>query len=188
VPCDADRPPCLHPIPEQRRPHGRSPAQYRARRGDIRAQPWDVSDAEQGRYDLAVFGPNGFLRVFRGTASPDAQANLDVRCRYDAESSEIVLVVTNRGPRHCDVTATNAYGGASISRLLDSGDRTRWRFRVNASHGWYDISIEASSDDSFLHRLAGHLEDGKDSVSDPAFGHVAGQSQTALATSESVKA
>jgi phospholipase C len=161
------------------------PWTYTVEAGKALSDSWDVSGAADRRYDLSVFGPNGFLRVFRGKASPAAQANLDVRCSYDASDLEIILVVTNRGPHRSDVTATNAYGGDSISRLLDPGDSKRWRFPVKGSHGWYDISITASGDDGFLRRVAGHLEDGKDSASDPAFGHD-GHLHSTVATEESV--
>jgi len=36
--------------------------------------------------------------------------------------------------------------------------------------GWYDIAVEADADPQFLRRLAGHVENGRDSASDPAFG------------------
>jgi phospholipase C len=37
-------------------------------------------------------------------------------------------------------------------------------------YGWYDITIEAETDSTFQKRLAGHLETGEDSMTDPAFG------------------
>jgi phospholipase C len=39
--------------------------------------------------------------------------------------------------------------------------------RVKATGGWYDLSIEA---DGYLRRVAGRLEMGVDSISDPAMG------------------
>ncbi len=41
---------------------------------------------------------------------------------------------------------------------------------LEKSHGWYDFTIETQSDTGFQRRLAGHLETGYDSMSDPAFG------------------
>ncbi|WP_082119644.1 phospholipase domain-containing protein [Saccharothrix sp. ST-888] len=34
--------------------------------------------------------------------------------------------------------------------------------------GWYDLTVTADSSDGFLRRLAGHLENGSDSITDPA--------------------
>jgi phospholipase C len=43
---------------------------------------------------------------------------------------------------------------------------------LERSYGWYDFRITTGSDSSFQHRLAGHLETGRDSMSDPAIGTV----------------
>jgi phospholipase C len=43
-------------------------------------------------------------------------------------------------------------------------------WELEASFGWYDLTIEVESDATFQQRLAGHLETGNDSVSDPAVG------------------
>ena len=57
-----------------------------------------------------------------------------------------------------------------IVRGLRSGQTLEARLSLRSSFGWYDISIEADTDRDFLRRLAGHIENGKDSASDPAFG------------------
>jgi phospholipase C len=36
--------------------------------------------------------------------------------------------------------------------------------------GWYDLVVSVSQDSTFEHRLAGHVETGRDSFSDPALG------------------
>jgi len=37
-----------------------------------------------------------------------------------------------------------------------------------ASHHWYDLSVTSNDDPTFLRRLAGHVENGRPSISDPA--------------------
>ena len=37
-------------------------------------------------------------------------------------------------------------------------------------HGWYDLVIRVTGDSSYEYRLAGHVETGKDSITDPALG------------------
>jgi phospholipase C len=138
--------------------------------GQALSGAWSAAADDQDRYDLSVYGPNGFLRTFRGTASPAAQANLEVDCRYDAGRYDIVLVVTNRGAVACEVTTRNLYGMDSASRVLEPGRRFRSRWALESSFGWYDFVIEASTDQDFLRRLAGHLENGQGSSSDPAIG------------------
>jgi phospholipase C len=80
------------------------------------------------------------------------------------------LLFTNRGPAATRVSAKNQYDDLAVSRVLRPGERFRARFSVKSSFGWYDIVVEAGADPDFLRRLAGHLEDGKDSASDPAIG------------------
>jgi hypothetical protein len=36
--------------------------------------------------------------------------------------------------------------------------------------GWYDLIVKVSGDASFRYQLAGHVETGKESISDPALG------------------
>ena len=37
-------------------------------------------------------------------------------------------------------------------------------------HGWYDLIVTVAGDPTFKYRLAGHVETGQDSFSDPALG------------------
>ena len=149
---------------------------------------WNTARTNQGRYDLSVFGPNGFLRTFRGSFLPQARANLDVDARYDPDELAIELRISNHGPVSCKVSVANAYDNGKgqfddddHARLLRPGQSFDSRFSLRDSFGWYDIAIEADTDPNFLRRLAGHLENGRDSASDPAFG---GVGQKARAHSE----
>ncbi|MGT2434369.1 phospholipase domain-containing protein [Cupriavidus basilensis] len=44
--------------------------------------------------------------------------------------------------------------------------RCTWTLR--SQHAWYDLTVTASSDAGFARRLAGHVETGRVSASDPA--------------------
>jgi phospholipase C len=68
------------------------------------------------------------------------------------------------------VTATNAYDGRGESRHLKPGQSLHTGWSLESSHGWYDLVVQADTDSHFLRRLAGHLENGKPSASDPALG------------------
>jgi hypothetical protein len=43
-------------------------------------------------------------------------------------------------------------------------------FSLDQFHGWYDLVVTVAGDATFKYRLAGHVETGKDSFSDPALG------------------
>jgi phospholipase C len=66
--------------------------------------------------------------------------------------------------------------------VLPRGRAIEKRWPLKSSFGWYDLSVTTDADPSFLQRLAGHLENGRDSVSDPAFGGIAGESDVQTGT------
>ena len=52
------------------------------------------------------------------------------------------------------------------------GEPARRTWSLDRTHGWYDLTVTARDDDGFEHRYAGHLENGRDSITDPAMGDV----------------
>jgi phospholipase C len=150
------------------------PWSYTVESGKSLSDTWNAARAGGLNYDLSVFGPNGFLRGFRGSLS--GNTNLDVDVRYDPDHLEVELRVTNRAAATARVSVANAYGGKGHdddqTRRLRQGQSLDARFSLRDSFGWYDISVTTEGDSGFLRRLAGHLENGDDSASDPAFGAV----------------
>jgi phospholipase C len=144
------------------------PRTYTVEAGKSLSDTWSV-DA-QGRYDLSVYGPNGFMRAFKGAVSQPAKANLDVDFSYDRDDRDIMLRITNLGRVTCRVTVTNIYDHGAATHVLRPGQSFRERWSLGSSFGWYDLSVEVDTDENFLRRLAGHVENGRDSVSDPALG------------------
>jgi phospholipase C len=130
---------------------------------------WSLA-AHQGQYDLSVFGPNGFLRQFRGTASRNAAVDLDVDVRLDEDDYTLVLRVTNQAHSTCRVQIASAYDGKTVVEELRRGRGFEKRWPLKGSFGWYDLTLTADGDANFLRRIAGHLENDRPSVSDPAFG------------------
>ncbi|MCW2641540.1 MAG: non-hemolytic phospholipase [Dactylosporangium sp.] len=117
-------------------------------------------------YDVEVHGPNGFYRRFAaGTAVP----GLEIVARHEGHSDEIQFVVTNAGAP-ADVTITDAYGpGRPVTKKIRSGGHVEYAVGGD-TRGWYDITVTSSEDARFVRGLAGHVENGRPSVSDPALG------------------
>jgi phospholipase C len=64
----------------------------------------------------------------------------------------------------------DAYTGDAITRFLrphETFEDERWLSRF---YGWYDLIVTVAEDPSFNYRLAGHVETGRDSFTDPALG------------------
>jgi len=68
------------------------------------------------------------------------------------------------------VNVLDAYTGKSPARVLPSRHTFDGKLELDRFGGWYDLIIRVSGDDIFKYQLAGHVETGKDSISDPALG------------------
>jgi phospholipase C len=128
------------------------------------ADTWN-SAYSQGRHDLTVHGPNGFLRAFQG---PGATATPEVTARHNAGTGNLDLTLKNSGPTACVLTLTNAYGGRRETVALSTGQSVVHTVDLGQSASWYDVTVGSDKDTSFLRRFAGHVETGKPGVSDPA--------------------
>jgi phospholipase C len=136
---------------------------------------WDIRAGGQTEYDLSVFGPNGFLRVFKGSISESAQANLESRIIYDVHRFGVNLEIRNLGSDSSSLRVFDYYKNQTTEFELHSGRKLSEFRSLENSYGWYDFTIGA--DPGFQRRLAGHLETGNDSMSDPAFGATVPQAQ-----------
>jgi len=139
---------------------------YTVEAGKELSGTWTVT----GSHDLTVYGPNGFTRSFKGSIGPGAAA-LHVRSEYgiDGEGS-IFLSVRNAGAQKATVTVLDGYAGEKVTRVLGPGGHAEGEFSLHRFRGWYDLVVTVAEDPSFEQRLAGHVETGRDSISDPAMG------------------
>ena len=121
------------------------------------------------RYDLVAHGPNGFLRAFRGRYD---QAALQTETVYDPAAERIVVIVRNQGAKACDVVlAPRDYAREGPRRrTLAAGAALTEGWPIHASAHWYDLIVTSPDHPDFLRRMAGHIETGAPSFSDPAIG------------------
>jgi phospholipase C len=135
-------------------------------------------DIDRTAYLLMVHGPNGFLRAFKGgfdEGSFDAggRANLEVNSSYDIERVGITLSLRNSSVVAARVRIVDAYRKQSSAHNLAGGETLERSWPLDSSFGWYDLTITVDSDATFEQRLAGHVETGKDSMTDPRIGALA---------------
>ncbi len=128
---------------------------------------WSVDS----NYDLSVYGPNGFTRFFTGIIAHRANA-LDVQTQYGNDhDGSIRWVITNVSSGPAAVNVLDAYTGRTLtSEFLRSKEWVDGKLSLSKFHGWYDLIVTIEGDPVFKYRLAGHVETGKDSFSDPAMG------------------
>ena len=125
-------------------------------------------------YGATLFGPNGFLRRFAGSAPDGGAEHLLVREQYDPAHDRLVLALVNRGANPLTVRITpGAYPNQPPQvHMLAPGATARSVWQIAGSDHWYDLSVRADELLQFERRYAGHMETGQPSWSDPAFGRV----------------
>ncbi|MER6385180.1 phosphocholine-specific phospholipase C [Streptomyces sp. NPDC001233] len=138
------------------------PWTYTTEAGKSLSDTWN-SVYSAGLHDLTVHGPNGFLRVFKGkgkAAGPEATA------RHVGDHLE--LTFTNKGSGTVKLKLVNGYGGSPAAVSVRPGATVKHTVDLTASKRWYDVTVTCDADPAFLRGFAGHVENGRPGVSDPA--------------------
>ena len=149
------------------------PWTYTVGAGKNLTDTWAVTANGQTAYDLSVYGPNGFLRAFKGAVTGQGIAHLEVGSVYDTEGEGIALNIRNAGTAGVQVSVLNVYTNHTFRQRLNPGQTVNRHWGLGDWHGWYDFVVTVDSDSSFQQRIAGHVETGRDSVTDPAIGGLA---------------
>jgi phospholipase C len=142
--------------------------------GDELGGEWDVR-ADGGAYDLWVLGPNGFHRHFTGDLGPRQKpaAEPEVRVDYDTRRGGLRLSLRNRGHVHCTFRVlSNAYQHRWEPLVVRVGAHEDGDHFLALHHtaNWYDFTVLVVGLDAYSRRLAGHMETGRHSLSDPGLG------------------
>jgi phospholipase C len=148
---------------------------YAVAAGSRLEDSWALGDFENGIYHLCVYGPNGFYREFRGTAG-DTRIETRIQPARLKEndalpSGNVEVLVVNRDNHPCEIEVdTLAYSKATHRQRIGPGESSRHVIDAQASFGWYDIGIRFGDSNSMERRLAGRIETGQWSFSDPLIG------------------
>jgi phospholipase C len=146
------------------------PRTYTVEPGKSLRDTWPLASIGVANCDLSVYGPNGFFRGFNGRVSALRTEQLDVRAYYNGEGNGIALVIANPSSQTANVIILDQYTGERIQFAINAGRSDSKYFSLSRFSGWYDFLIKVASDSSIQYHFAGHVEAGKDSISDPALG------------------
>ncbi len=152
------------------------PRRFTVEPGKRLADVWNASAA--GAYDLWVLGPNGFHRHFTGNAKRAmlaTQPNPDVEVSYDRFNGKLLIKLVNTGKRACvfSVVANKYYAATPAYHTVAAKGEHSLVLDLAASAHWYDFSVKVRGQTDYSRRLAGHMETGEHSFSDPAMGGLA---------------
>ncbi|CDG19458.1 phosphocholine-specific phospholipase C [Xenorhabdus doucetiae] len=139
------------------------PRRYTVEAGKSLSDGWQAAD----NYDLWLLGPNGFHRALSGSLAqwqPEVRQIMNDTC--------LQLVLSNPGDRTVEITIARCpYTSRGPWHIeLPAGGCHSQTFDTRPSGGWYDLSLKGSH--GWHRRLAGRLENGEHSVSDPLMGKV----------------
>lgn len=153
----------------------RLPCRYMVEHGKALDDVWSLA-ADEGQYDLWVLGPNGYHRHYRGNVSDfdtsSTAADPEVDVAYDVPGTQLGLTLHNRGGARCVFTVhAEAYRDDGPWQVaVEAGSSADLHWSLAESGQWYDFSIVCEEQPSFYRRVAGRMETGRDTVSDPSFG------------------
>lgn len=131
-----------------------APRDYTVGAGEVITGSWPAPAGE----DIRVHGPNGFYRQFVGDG-PDIRAT--------PANGQLNLAITNSSSAVVRLEVTSAYDGKQSQVAARPGSTVAVTAPSAFGTGWYDVSVTSDANPRYLRRLAGHVETGRPSVSDP---------------------
>ena len=104
-----------------------------------------------------------------------ASSRAEAQAAFDRMGGPVVLKVrSNKLYGSLTAVGSGAPGGSSTGtawdlRFTGRGEQSLY-WNLDATGWWYDLVVTSDVDPSFLRRLAGRMETGRHSVSDPGMG------------------
>jgi len=115
----------------------------------------------------ALFAVLGAMWIIAGII--DRADQRELRSHYDAARGVLNVSLLNPGPAPLIATVTDlAYGNPPRVLHVPAGQSVSSAWDLAACHHWYDLQWQLQEQPHWLRRLAGHLETGRPSMSDPA--------------------
>ena len=88
----------------------------------------------------------------------------------DEERNGIKLSIPNQGSHTVRVSVYDKYTAGASRTPSSPGESVSKHWSLARACGWYDLFLTVDEDSRFKRHFAGHVETGKDSISDPAMG------------------
>jgi phospholipase C len=165
----------------------RVPHRYVVEAGKALQGEWDVAH-DGGKYDLWVLGPNGYHRHYtgdlsvsdgRGAPRPEVEladvggnghVRLEVRNEGDGEARFTVRWNRAYAPLSPEAGQFAPAPDGAWTATVRGGHEAHMTWKLRDNGNWYDLLVTADSDRLYTRRLAGRVETGEHTVSDPAMG------------------
>lgn len=138
----------------------RIPRRYTVEAGKSLTDAWSTIP-DRANYNLEVYGPNGFFRVFLGNS---AKPEPEIRLTYDRKRGTVTLKITGTKNSGALTVMPNSYRKDGPWLMKVGTDRS---WLLDTSGNWYDFTVMSGENGNYTRRFAGRVETGKNGVSDP---------------------
>jgi len=150
---------------------------YAVKAGDVVTEELPLAIFKDEQYHIQVYGPNGFLREFKGSHTDPA---IQLACAYQLDrlhrnkmsgNVELRLLSLDKGNPY-EITITDHAYYSKPKTIGLQGKEVATILDLKASYGWYDFSVQVKGYPAFEQRFAGRVETGEPGFSDPFMGRV----------------
>jgi phospholipase C len=90
-----------------------------------------------------------------------------VRTSYEPIGN-ITLLIANLSLQSAKVSILDNYTGQNVNLTIGPGATASQHWSLSGQASWYEFVITVDADRTIEYHLGGHVETGKDSISDPA--------------------
>jgi phospholipase C len=144
--------------------------------GETLTESWQISNFENGQYDLVINGPNGFFRHFKGDEKDLA---VDFDCVAERSGAlkkytgNLQLIIKNKEKKTITVKiADDSYRANGKTIVIAATQEKIVTLNLQKSRGWYDFTVACLGNETTIKQYAGHIENGQESISDPLMGGI----------------
>ncbi|GAA0877240.1 phospholipase C, phosphocholine-specific [Algoriphagus jejuensis] len=144
---------------------------FAVKAGDELTFDWPLDEFENRLVHLQVYGPNGFFREFMGDSNTAFEVSCHAKVQNQGPSMMLDILVKNKSSKSLSLTAKDdIYQKLEESFVVAAGAEERLTIDTGKFKGWYQFSIEEATGANLKYTLAGRIETGKESISDPQMG------------------
>lgn len=143
---------------------------YAVSAADTLADAWPIANFKLNAYKLAVYGPNGFYRLFAGS---DKNPQVRIRCDYERRgpkglTGRLLVHLENQSKTEKEFLLQDlSYGQQSRVLRIQAGGHKTVVWDTDKQYQWYDVQVTCTGYAGFSEQFAGRVEIGTASKSDP---------------------
>lgn len=144
---------------------------YAVSSGDRIFDNWSIDAFDKGQFQLEVYGPNGFYRMFKGDAQ---HPKIKIHCTYEKSNDQqsftgrLTFTCTNNDSKsHRLLLEDISYGRDRKEIQLEPGASAIIQFDLSKQSFWYDFRVSCKDYNIFEEQYAGRIETGNSGKSDP---------------------